>query len=131
MASMTGFRLSPEDRVALPLATQAKRRSRVEDQVKWLWFGASNASDSALLVLKFAYSSGNMGIVRVLYRPLTFLFDDMNEAEFSCKSLQIPELASGSVFDSVSSFCSFSLISDDFCAAFCAASLKCSSVTWR
>ena len=26
-----------------------------------------------------------MGIVRVLYRPLTFSFDDMNEAESSCK----------------------------------------------
>ena len=31
--------------------------------------GASDASDYASLVLKVVYSSGNMGIVRVLYRP--------------------------------------------------------------
>ena len=72
MAPRTGlrwFRLSPEDLVALPPATQANRRSRVEDQVTWLRFGASDASDYASLLLKSAYSSGNMGIVRVLYRP--------------------------------------------------------------
>ena len=69
-AGLRWFCLSPEDLVALPLATQVKRRSRVEDQVKWLRFGVSDASDYAAFLLKFAYSSGNMGIVRVLYRPL-------------------------------------------------------------
>ena len=67
-------RLPSEDFVALPPATQAKPRSHVEDQVEWLQFGASDASDYASLLLKSAYSSGNMGIVRVLYRPLTFSF---------------------------------------------------------
>ena len=49
--------------IGKPLATQAKRRSRVEDQMKWLPACASDASDSALPFLKFAYSSGNSGVV--------------------------------------------------------------------
>ena len=50
MASRTGlrwFRLSPEDLVALPLETQAKRRSHVEDQMEWLRFGARDAPSAS------------------------------------------------------------------------------------
>ncbi len=71
MASRTGlrwFRLSPEDHAARPPASQAKRRSPVEAQVKRLRFGASNVSDYVSFLYKYAYSSGNRGIVRVLYR---------------------------------------------------------------
>ena len=42
-------------------ATQAKRRLRVEVQMEWPRFGASDVSDYALLLLKVAYSSGNLG----------------------------------------------------------------------